>query len=491
MKKKQFLIDFIQLILLLIVALVLIYYSPPILQKVLFLIPPILFYRSRRPYFWFAFLLIIIESPGGLFATGARNEVGRLPIYTITPGVSFTFEQFMIISAFLRAIFEREKFRPFFYKPLQYLFYYFILLIIISFVLGVNFDVLRLLFKIVINLSLFYSIYFLIKDEISWRALFALLFPFVFISFGLQLFSLANGYQLVHLFNPEKYLIQGFLTTEEEVIERPIELVLTLFVCFYASFFYLFSKVKYFSRFYLILINATIYISFWFTATRTWVIALSVSYLLIILLNPNFLRGTIGRSVLILSVIFLLVMTVPVIQDQFNSAFERLSTVEYLAKGDITAGGTLQRFSDRAPKVFNAYKESSVIFGDAFSSSYYIHNDHHVGYHNYLYNTGIIGSFLFLSFILNFLSGIIKLRRKKQNSPFRESSINILIIALFAILLIQVSYQFIGYDVSVQNILAFCFILYFSSTIYNKLFQHESNYIMWGNGNPPQGGNRI
>jgi len=460
--------EHLKLLALVVLAFVLIYFVPQGFNKVIFLIFPVLFLKSKKNYLWIAFLFVLLEQPGGLFFGGTVDDPFRLPLYNISAGISFSFEQIMILIALYKAVSMHQKFNPFFKKPLFYLFIYFILLVFLSIFMGMSFANYRMLFRNVVNLTLFYSIFFLMRDKEDWKMFFTVIFPFVFFALLFQIFSLINGYQLIHLFRPGILSTQGVVgKVSQGFTDRPIEMVHFALISFIASLFYLSTDKKYFNRSFLITVNTISFVTIFLTATRTWVISMIFAYLLYVISSPK----QIGRQILRFGLAIFLIFTLAsfsIIDNQFGSAFDRIMTLELFAKGDITAGGTAQRFDRRAPKVIAAFEKGNMLFGSGFSDHYYKYADSHVGFHNFLFNAGIIGSFLLLLFILIYFNRIISLFLMLKDKNIYKKSILIFAIAITAILILQSSTQFIGYDVSTTRVLTLSLLLYFSSTIYNK-----------------------
>lgn len=472
---KELLKKHFKLIGLLFAAFLLVYYVPQPFNSILFLIFPILFIKSKENYIWIAFLFVILEQPGGLFFGGTKEDALRLPLYNIAPGISLSFDQLLIFAGLYKAISIKEKFNPFFKKPLVYLLFYFFILIILSMAAGMSFDGFKLVYKMIVNFTLFYSLFFLMRNEEEWKKFFAVLFPFTFYALLLQIYSLINGYQLVHLFKKEILSAQGVLgNTSSLEWDRPIELVHISFVCFFISIFYILNKTSDFKKLFLIAVNTISFLTIFFTGTRAWIIALIFSYLLLLLSNPKKIGNVILRFGIIIILGFTLLTSFSIMENQLGQAFDRFKTLEFLAKGDITAGGTAQRFDIRAPAVINAFENSNELFGAGFSDYYFYHADGHVGYQNFLFNAGIIGSILLLFFLTKYISNLIKINNQIQVSNQYKNSINIFVIAIIAILILHSSTQFLGYDVIPNRILTLTIFLYFSLRILKKAIENNS-----------------
>ena len=102
------------------------------------------------------------------------------------------------------------------------------------------------------------------------------------------------------------------------------------------------------------------------SATRGWIISLSLILLLaFILALPRNTKQITGLG-LTLALFFLLGFSNSKIRDQAVYSFKRLSTLEAFTEGDISAEGTLYRLSVRGPKVMSKWEEDPI-FGWDFS----------------------------------------------------------------------------------------------------------------------------
>lgn len=463
--------DHILLVLLVIFAAFITYYLPLGLDKILYFIFPVLFYKSNKNYLWIAFLFVLIEQPGGLFFGGSKDAVNRLPLYSFG-SFSVSFEQIMVLIALIKAISLKKKFNPYIKNFLNLFLILFLLLLILSVPIGVNFRNIKLIFRIIINLTLFYSLYFLIQNEEDWIKFFKIIFPFALYAIVLQIYSLIVGHQLINIFIPSIITTQGVLG-ETRIFgwTRPIEMTNLLFLTFLGSLYFLNHSKSFFNKNYLIVINIISFIAVFFTATRSWVLAFTSAYLFLILLNRlKFGKIIIKYSLTILIIIFV-ASSINIVKTQLSSAFDRIATIKLIAQGDITAGGTVKRYDVRAPAVIDAFKNSTIIFGAAFSDYYFLHQDGHVGYHNFLFNTGIVGFIVLLLFIINYFIKFLRVSISlSYNNPYRHS-IKIFPVAFLSILILNAGTQFIGFDIILNRIIVLIVIFYFGNTILNKTMQ--------------------
>jgi hypothetical protein len=174
-------------------------------------------------------------------------------------------------------------------------------------------------------------------------------------------------------------------------------------------------------------------------------------------------------------VIYFLFLAFPIVKFQILKASDRLSSVEKLAEGDLTAGGTLSRLTERGPRVMSKFYESPII-GFGFSDEGYNYNDVHVGNQNVLREGGILEGFLFLFFIIKFII-IVNSTRKKLHyfNPFKGSLI-LFIIALLGMLVIHsTSMQIFGFALPFQSGVFLSIFFMFAGFFikYAIIFDHE------------------
>jgi len=145
-----------------------------------------------------------------------------------------------------------------------------------------------------------------------------------------------------------------------------------------------------------------------------------------------------------------------------------MESILLIGGGDITGGGTVERYDVRAPAVLQAFKQTSIFFGAAFSSFYFKYADGHVGFHTFLFNTGILGFFLLLVFLFSIIFYPLKILKQ----PFMKNSnksIKIFSFIIIGLCLLNNSTQYFGYEIELPRIFAFAFILSFYNEQINKL----------------------
>lgn len=472
MKKRN---DYYILFLALGATIVFEYYVPQSINRILFFIFIYLFYKSEKDYLWIAFIFIIIESPGGLFGGGSRTEAMRMPIYSIIPKFSFTFEQIFIFTALFKAIKKKIKFNPntFLKNNLIKLLIYFCFLVVIGIGIGFTIDTGRFIYSTIVYLTLFYSVYCLFTKESDYVNFFKMMIPMGFIAFGLQLYSVSAGHPIIKFIVPYSQRFQGSYNFDIDNV-RPIESTHIIALLFFFSLYFLLHKKKYFNSNLLFALNIICFFSIIITATRGW----SVTFVIFYVLNFIFLTPLIGKMIFryviagFVTIIFL--FSTNLFVEQLNRAVVRLSTLELFVEGDVTGGGTISRFDVRAPAVMEAfYNESTIIFGAGFSETYYKNSDSHVGFHNLLFNTGIAGAILVTIFLGSIIVNPFKISGKLCiYNPYKEV-LKIFPIMIISLLIVNSGSQFYGYDVYANRIFMFVYIIYFLNNQISCALQWE------------------
>ena len=185
--KALFQSDLIAFVLLFIVSAFSIYFLTAFVARIFFLFLLLLFWRSENDYFWFAFIFILLEQPAGFFSGGLGDDPQRLPLYTVTSGVSFTVYELFIFLAFIKALVKGKKRIMFFNKPLQRLFIYLLMILIFSFLFGMNNEGIIRTLRVLVFWTLFISFPYLMKNKDELIRFCVLLFPFVFLVFAGQI----------------------------------------------------------------------------------------------------------------------------------------------------------------------------------------------------------------------------------------------------------------------------------------------------------------
>lgn len=462
--------EILELVFYILIAFISVYFLPSIISKTLFLSSLILVWITKRDYFWFAFFFILANEPGGFFSGGLASDEHRLPIYTLGGGVSFTITELYLLIAFTKTYFNRtfKNLKPFvfFKKELIIIFFLFIFLVLISPLLGMSVTSLRDTYKVAIHLTLFRMIFYFFLQEKDLANFLRLLFPFVSVAIAMQIYGLTIGMPPVELFKPGSVLnLYGDVTTE---FRRPIEMAMLLLVTYGGVLYFKVSRTFYFNSSYLDLVLGASFLSILITGTRTWFVAFVIGYIYYILFVKRIRITKSSFSFFAAIIAFSIIMlNVATIENQLYNSWSRLITIGDLAEGDMTMGGTAVRYTDSAPAVLQAFSESTLLFGAAFSDLYYSHGNIHVGYHNILLNLGFIGTIIFVFILFK----IIRTVRKSNNKALKAS-----LIPLLLLLIINSGVQVIGFGVvHTTFFMTQAISLAFLSVAYNKSQETQSS----------------
>lgn len=387
-------------------AILLVYFIPVTINKLLWLLFIPLIWKSSKDHIWLIFLLLLYDMPGGLFFGGEREDMIRLPLYTVVSGFSFSIQDILLITLFFKVIYNKDykgfliMRELYFGKAIVSLFYYFIVLLLITVILGAGINEFRILYHIILNLLIVFVVLNVLNTKSILFKFLNTLFPFVFIALSLQAYSLFNGHQLITLFKPDIIAINGEYGRTDGDWNRAIEMSFTIFICFTGSLYMLKTqRLSHNQRNYYMAILFLSYLSMFLSGSRSWFVAYSVGVVLFFIGGISSFHKIIVPIILSTVIIITLINVSPTINSQINNAWSRLVTVKEVAnEGGFQESSAAGRYDNRAPRVMEGFFQSTIVFGAGFSKVNTEYSDLHVGYHNLLLNGGIIGFLFWLSF---------------------------------------------------------------------------------------------
>ena len=238
------------------------------------------------------------------------------------------------------------------------------------------------------------------QTEESYRQIFLYAFPMAFMALFAQVFTITTGQtpsQFLGVYRDFWFTVdvnkgktyRGFYSTG-----------MVLFT-FFGALYYLADRKKSFNTMYLFAIVAANMLSVILSATRGWLIGLGFGlFCFLVFVQKMSIKRLAGIS--LVAIFFTgALMLIPVVGKQFSNAILRFTTLEKLAAGDVTAGGTLERLDKRAPPVVEKWEESPLT-GWGFSDTFMRVQDFHVGNQNILMHSGVLGGLLLLMFFIYF-----------------------------------------------------------------------------------------
>ncbi|MBK7872923.1 MAG: hypothetical protein IPJ74_20775 [Saprospiraceae bacterium] len=420
------------------------YYVPGILTSLFYTSMLVAYYRSKDESFWLAYFLVISD---GLFSFLGEYEA----TLTLIPGLPGTeVGHFYVLLSVLKARNVKSFTIPFYTWYLYVLMIYLIFLVIQGHVMGLSLalNVQLRVIKLILPFLLFYSIPRLFRSEDQYEKCFKYLFPVVGLALMAQVFTIAfKTSPLAYFGAKEEYRVWvlASLDVTKEAFRGLFNdnlLVITMF----GSLFLLAIKSKYFNSFYLysiVLINC---LCAFISATRGYVLAFGFIVVFFIMLVLRLNIKILTRLIILGTILFFSLSSVPIINVQITKATERISTLLTMVNGGKIDESTLRRLEDRGPTVLRKWKESKLT-GWGFSDTFFNNWDFHMGNQSMLLLSGVLGTFLLISFFIYFNWKLfIKNFQLSPNNRYKRALLvfNICFVGWFAVH--SSSYYFFGYN---------------------------------------------
>lgn len=392
------------------------YYLPEIAKTPFYILLLIAYFRSSNEAIWLALFLTTADGFWGFF-----NPYDV--VVKVIPGLPpIEVEQIYIALTVIKAS-RRESPGPYFHRNMMWMLGGYVAFLVVqgySFGLSPQLNVQFRLVKFLLPLAMFYSIPRLFRTEEDFRDIFVYVFPMAFLALFAQVFTITTS------LTPSQFLgvykkVWFTVDVAKGKTYRGFYSNNTVLLSYFGSFYWLSRKKVFFDQRYLFAVMAACFLSVVLSATRGWLIGFSIMLVLyLVFVLKMSVKQTVSIS-FVAAIIVSLLMLIPVVGKQFTNAFVRFTTLEKLASGDATAGGTLSRITERSPRVMDKWSEAPVS-GWGFSDEFFKHGDFHVGNQNILLHSGIIGAILLLVFIL-FYHGKLLARSLQllKGNPYKET----------------------------------------------------------------------
>lgn len=397
-------------------------------------------FKSKRDYFWLAYALFAYDWVGSLFFLKFAPTV-------LIPGITFSFLEILSIVLFIK--YYRFAFNKsfIFHKPIKLYLIYGVFLILLGMSLGMvrtdtsggGLGSMIAIVRMILLVPLLYTVPKILSKKTDLFFFLNILFSFCFLNIFAQFYEIFN-HQTLHLALGADYVGEEGYFTSNEI--RPLYGTISSFFSIICGIYILTKKEKPFLTNYLVIILTINIISIFITATRGWIIAI-VFFLLSQLVVLKIKTMTV---VLILGLFFYSGYTlIPIFKKQVDFSYDRVMTIQSLAEGDLTMGGTNKRLTDRSEPVIKKFKEQPII-GWGFSGVGFQTFDPHVGNQSILMEGGIIAFIIIIYMQLYVLWQIYK--RSKNNRDGR-------IILVFAVLSLYIvhssSSMYYGYLINTHS----------------------------------------
>ncbi len=454
------LMDYGKYLLIIVVTVVVTYFAPRVLTTAWYVFLLILYYRSSDEPFWLAFFLATTD--------GFMSFMGLYEVtITIMPGLpAVELIQFYILLALVKTLPPRRE-KIFYGRFLEVLGIYVIFLIIWSAMMGISGgsnSYFRIV-KLVLPLMLFYALPRLFRSMASYNRLFGFIFVLLITGFVAQLITIIVGESPAGLFG---------ITFEQEVEPgkyRGFYNMAATLIGLSAALFYLSrGRRAVFDRFWLYVVIFSAFMTTLLSATRGWILGYSLILVLTLLFAKIDIRRMAGLVVVIMAFSYFGWSNAR-IRQQVEFSRVRLESLESFTEGDITAGGTLKRLTVRGPRVMSAWRENRL-FGWGFSDTAWDYTDGHVGNHNLLMISGIVGFTLMVAFFLFFsLRMIERYLYLPVNHPLRNPMLVFVIFLWGWVLIHSTSGQHFSYGGVPLLIVPQAVIFSFAAFIYKETFR--------------------
>lgn len=394
------------------------YYAPAAVKTVFYVALLAFYFRSKNESLWLAFFLTISDGFWGYFNLYEA-------VISIIPGLPpIEIAHLYIILSVVKAI-RKPNPGPFFHDTYLKVFVVYILFLIAQgYLLGLSpqMNVQFRMIKFVLPLAMFYSLPRLLTTEEDFREFFLYLFPMAFMALFAQAFTITTGLAPSQFLGVYKKLWFTVDVSKGQTY-RGFYSSATVLTCYFGAFYQLARRNNYFHYIYLFSVIAACLLCVILSATRGWLLGFSLSLILFLLFV---LKMSVKRLATIIATGAIMVtglLMLPVVRKQFDNAFKRFTTLEKLAGGDVTAGGTLSRLNERSPRVMDKWSETPIT-GWGFSDTFFKYGDFHVGNQNILLHSGILGALIMGLFIFYF-HGMLLARSLQlyPGHPYKEASI--------------------------------------------------------------------
>ncbi len=420
-----------------------------------------LFFKSDKDYLWLAYFFILMIDPGNFFFNNDLNAPFRLPIFTLSTGISLSTNDIFMFAALIKAIASKNNYRYILTKPILLILIYASFLLLISVTIyGSSFDNLIFYLRNFTYWSYFISVAFLLKGWDDVTKFLYLLFPFVFMVFFFGIYFYITGHYFVELFNPGPlrsiFLIGMEGTRRWNGIGSEL-----LLLCFIGSLSL--SILHKNENKYLILVGFSSYFVILLTATRIWFVVFTLILLTFLYKSKRVLRKLAAPFVFMLIIFIIVINFNPQVLFSFSKSTERITSVfEFTQPGSMVTQEIKYRMESHMPKVKKAIAENPFLgwgFSDMAKAS--LNND--VGNFSLIAQVGIFGFILFAYFWYRYLKIMFKIKNKfYKNSLYR--SVFLIFIAAFLGFLIAHFTTHLFFSISLVSVSTFflCFFIYFS-----------------------------
>jgi hypothetical protein len=300
--------------------------------------------------------------------------------------------------------------------------------------------------KVVLPLFLLYALPGLMTRERDYRELFSYLFAVALFILGAQVFTISTGQSPANYFAAVEEGIGFTMEVNEDATYRGFYNPGITLLAIFGSMFYMAFREKQFAFNYLVAVLLAVLLAIFLSATRGWILSFSLATVLFLFFVLKVSPKRLGLLLMVGMSFFLASLFLPTVRVQVNNSIDRLMTIQKLAGGDTSAGGTLKRLEERGPRVMRQWDKSRLT-GWGFSDHYFAYRDYHVGNQNLLLHAGVVGMallYLFLGYLT--LGMALRNGQLSRYHPYKGAMLVFPIFLFGWFLLHSTSIQQFGYE---------------------------------------------
>lgn len=402
---------------------------------------------------WIVLLLIFVDSPAFLFRGTLRDDIGRTPMYPILVG-GISFNEVMAVLLMVKS-FTRKRYPIIYLKQMPILVVLLIYGFVIAMPFGLDSDAVVQYSRRILMWFFLLALPRLMAESEEWEDFFRLLFPLIFIMLIDQLYIFITNKPLAVYLNPALRIPRTIIDLSQDFGEasRIVSGIGTNLVTFTGALILIARRAMkpVFSSSFLYLILFAAFFQVLLSATRGWFIA----YFVMLLLHFSIVASTKRTFKLLPATIILFFFVVglfsysPLLKTQFTNAWARISTLQDLASGDVTAQGTLRRLTDHAPALLSSIRDSP--FGYGFSTLAIKLENEHVGPLSAMITIGVWGHLLVLVLVFGLILKLLALYQQASSSNYNRKLFLVAILPVIGLLIIHFSSrQIFGLNVGME-----------------------------------------
>lgn len=419
------------------------------------------FYHGQKSYFYLALMFLIEAHPSSLFyGVGGEDATHTATFLRGTPIGALFFWMVFIFVAYLKV--AKSKTPPFFLQNIITVIAVYLIFLIFAFGIGK----LSMFMKGAIPLVLLFVIPRLLRNEEDYIKFFNLIFAFVFFNLVTQILYITTGHHLSTVLGGSQKRIDVTAIEEASNVVRPVAGIVIPYTALIGSAIVMNLRKNPFSRNYLFIIMSLSYFSLFITATRGWLVSGTLFFLAALFVNMRNPLALLPRLIIPLIILIAAFMFLPFLKKQTEMSMERYATILLLAEGDETAGGTSKRLDVRSPVIMKKFWESPII-GHGYGTYSMANDDGHVGNQNLLFQTGIIGYFLFVLLVFIYIGKLFqRWRSLRKSNPYRNVLLLFIAFIPAAFVIHTATRQWFGFTMYVMDAFVTFIVFHLANLVY-------------------------